>query len=232
MSQLNSSADNIAAHNGHDRIYGIILAAASIILAAFMAMHPTVHSHHPQSFIEEMTGIAHVNNIVHGSLMANMGLLVLGLIGVCDRLGWHRLLVRGGFVAYVMGAIGGMFAAIVNGFVVGALVSGAAGDADADTVMERLRPALDALHLTGEMCSRLFVVAACAAALLWSWAMFMRGGAMRTIGVIGIVAGALPLILLVAGHLHMDVHGFGLFVLMQAIWYIAVASLLIRARVR
>lgn len=215
--------------NESNRGYGFLLIGASVVMVTFMAMHPTVHVHDPESFVDEMTGIAHLNNIVHGSLIATMGLVVLGLSGLCSQLGWRSMLVRGGFIAYVMGALGGMFAAITNGFVVGLLMEYT--DGDADTVLDRLDATLSALHVFSEICSQLFVIAASVAVMAWSINMLLKSGGMRIVGVVGLTVGILPLALLLVGHLRMNVHGFGLFVLLQAVWYISASVLLIRARV-
>ena len=50
------------------------------------------------------------------------------------------------------------------------------------------------------------------------------------VGVMGLIVAGLPLIALVAGYLPMDIHGFGGFVLVQSLWYLAIAAQLVRGR--
>ena len=80
------------------------------------------------------------------------------------------------------------------------------------------------------MIARLGVVALSAAVLLWSVVLAHYAGASRLVGLLGIVAAAAPPLFMFAGHLPMNVHGFGAFILTQSIWYLAVAVLLIRHR--
>ena len=57
-----------------------------------------------------------------------------------------------------------------------------------------------------------------------------KGGASRGVGILGLLCALVPLVALAGGHLRMDLHGFGAFLLMQAIWSCAVAVLLLRGR--
>ena len=78
---------------------GFVLGLGSIIMVAFMALHPTVHAHGAAGLASEMSRVAVRNAVVHGTLIANLGLILLGLLGLADRRGLARMLVRAGIIA-------------------------------------------------------------------------------------------------------------------------------------
>jgi hypothetical protein len=51
------------------------------------------------------------------------------------------------------------------------------------------------------------------------------------VGLIGVLAGAAPALLLITGGMRLDVHGMLLVVLVQGVWNIAVGILLIQRRI-
>src|SRR5262245_5625841 len=114
-SEPTSRADAETVPSG--RPAGVALAVASLLTVAFMAHHPTVHAHGPAGFVEEVTRGALVNGVVHGSLIALVGVFVYGFTGLASRLGMNSALARAGLVAYGMGAIALVAAALANGFI-------------------------------------------------------------------------------------------------------------------
>jgi hypothetical protein len=83
-------------------------------------------------------------------------------------------------------------------------------------------------HSVNQTLAQAGTVAMSIAMLVWSLAMFERGIAARIIGVLGLLAGALPIIGLLSGLLRLDVQGMGLVILVQAIWSLAVGIWLMR----
>jgi hypothetical protein len=67
-----------------------------------------------------------------------------------------------------------------------------------------------------------------AATLLWSILLVHGSGGWRSAGIIGMACGSIPLIAIFAGHLPMDLHGFGLFILLQGTWGVAAGIQLLR----
>src|SRR5947208_2877070 len=55
--------------------------------------------------------------------------------------------------------------------------------------------------------------------------------AARAVGGLGCVAGGLPVVALLSGHLPMNVHGVLAFILAQTVWSLAVAAMLIANRI-
>src|SRR5262245_62051538 len=195
---------------------GWVIAGASVAMVVFMAMHPTVHS--PRS------------SFVHGALIATMAVLIVGFWVFAERLamGGTGLLARGGLVAYVLGAVAGMGAAAINGIVVPALI--AEYDLGGAGMNESWRALTHFLHTTNWVLAEMMVVGSSVAVVLWSLALLRRGGGWRAIGFAGLVCGVLPVAALAAGRLPMSVHGFGAFVLVQAVWGVAVGVAMVRGK--
>jgi hypothetical protein len=211
------------------RTAGIMIASASVLSVLFMAYHPTIHPHHTDDLFAEMNKVAFANRIVHGFLIALTGVLVCGFSCLASRLGFSSSVVRAGFVAYVMGSIAISAAALINGFMLPDLVLRYEGrPKEALEIMTHL---LDWGGVVSHLCSKMGVLAMSIAIVLWSMTLVGRPGATRAAGLFGCVGGAALGIALLAGHLHMDVHGMLAFVLTQTIWSLMVAVQLIRGRI-
>ncbi len=65
--------------------------------------------------------------------------------------------------------------------------------------------------------------------ILWSITLFRFGVLERRIGIIGWFISLTALFGLLSGHVHMSAHGFGLIVLLQGVWAIALGVSMLRA---
>jgi hypothetical protein len=86
-----------------------------------------------------------------------------------------------------------------------------------------------AFHLSGDLnqaFALVFVVASSAAILLWSIAILRSGIFSRALGIYGCFVAPLTLIAVLSGHIRLNVHGFGIVVLSQAVWFISAGVLL------
>jgi hypothetical protein len=206
---------------------GITLAAGSLLVVLFMAMHPTGHGHAGASLLEHL--MQDRNAIVHGVLIALMVPVLVGFVAFAARLGLHRLWALTGLVLYGIGILAGMSAALVNGFIVPAVAAHFASHGDAG--VELATPSLVLCHAVNTACAQVDVIGVSAAAVFWGCGLLRRQGLLRAVGALGIVCGAVPLLALALGRLPMDLHGFGAFILMQTVWGLGVAAALIRRRV-
>ncbi len=209
------------------RATGIALLIASVLTVALMATHPTVHAHEPAEFIGAVARQATTNAVVHGSLIVLMGILVYCYSCLASRLGLDSACVRAGLVAYVMGIVAVMPAALTGGFLIPEFVERFRDRPAQDLLV--MKHILTLCSLAMQLGTRVWVVATSAAVILWSVALTGRGA--RTVGVLGVVAGVAPLVALAAGRLPTNVHGVGAFVLVQAVWGVAVGVLMIRGRI-
>lgn len=211
------------------RIAGSWIALASLLSVVVMAHHPTAVSRGLGGFVEEVQRGAVFNGAVHGILVALAAVLFCGFTFLASRLGMNSFAVRGGLVAYGMGLAAMTAAASLNGFILAEFVSHYHSSAAAD--LETMQHALRLIHAANQVCSRLGVVALSLAVVLWSASLARWPGLPRAVGILGAVAGGLPLVALLSGHLPMNVHGVLAFVVAQTVWDLAVAMLLIRNRV-
>ena len=83
--------------------------------------------------------------------------------------------------------------------------------------------------LLNQAFARVLVVASSISILLWSATIARSRALALGMGVYGLFLGPATVLAVVSGHLSLDVHGFGLVVLGQAVWFIGVGVLLCRA---
>ena len=151
--------------------------------------------------------------------------LFLGAVGLSHRLAGPSRLAVAALVLYGFASAAGMMAAVVSGFVGPELareIQTASAEADGWRMVFHYN------GLLNQAFAKVLVLASCVAIALWSVAMVRSRVLARGIGIYGLVSGSVIVIALVAGQLPLDVHGFGLVVLAQAVWFIVVGSLLCR----
>lgn len=165
-----------------DKFAGGVIAAASVLVVAAMAHHPSSSAN------------AGLSNFVHGTMMALTLMLLGGFARFAAIRGFDRNLVLFGFVAYAAGAAGNLFAAAVNGFAVPALAMKGA-DKSVFAFAWELNQAL----------AYAAIYAMSAAFVLWGCDMLARGP--RLVGAAGVIAGFVPTALLSIGALDMHVAG-------------------------
>lgn len=222
------AGSGVAVGAGGTRVCAVVLGAASLALAAFMAMHPTPHAHDLEGLVKGLEEGAGFNGFVHGTLTGLLGVVFVCLWTLVDVLGAGRLLVRGGLVAYGAGAMSMGGAALINGFILPGLAS-RHGAADT-TYIEKLRPLVAICQEANTTLAQGGVIAASVAVVLWSVAMLRKETFAPVPGIIGLLAGIVPVAALAGGRLPMSVHGFGGFLLLQVVWYLGVAVWLFRLR--
>ena len=182
---------------GNDRVAGTILVVAS--LASMLVM-----AHHPSDSHQMVLG-----QLVHGAMIAIVGLTALGLVQFARVLGLDRLTVLAGLIAYAIALFADIGAATINGFVVTNLVAHGVEDHAIFAFAWEANQAL----------ARLGVVATGTAFFLWSIGLVTRGAWMgRALGALGILAGAVPMVLLGTGMMRMNLHGAIPIYAGQALW--------------
>ncbi|HEV7675208.1 MAG TPA: hypothetical protein VGQ12_11815 [Candidatus Angelobacter sp.] len=89
------------------------------------------------------------------------------------------------------------------------------------------------LQLSGHLnqaFALIFVVASSVAIVLWSAAIIRSNVFSRALGVFGCLLGPLTILVVLSGHLRLNVHGFGMVALSQSIWFISAGVLLWREK--
>lgn len=96
--------------------------------------------------------------------------------------------------------------------------------------MTTLRAAYEFNHQMNQAFAKVFVVGAALAIIAWSYAVASLGAVERCVAWYGWFVGVVSLAALFSGHVRMDAHGFGMIVLLQAIWNIALGVSMLRTR--
>jgi hypothetical protein len=207
-------------------IHGLSLIAGSLGCVVTMLIHPT-----------GMGSLASVGEVMHETQF-NMGIHILGLLslpfvlfgfaGVSQRAGWDRPASQFALVVYLLSAVAIMFAAIASGILGPVLMQSMIGATK--EVQQGLETALAYNYQLNQACAKVFVVGASLAIVSWSFAIAHLGRIERAISRFGWLVGAVVLAAFVSGHIHVDVHGFGIIIFLQSAWAIALGAAMIRLR--
>ena len=218
---------NRAGTAGEARIAGIVLVATTLLSILMMAHHPTASTHEPASLAADLAGKATLSRVVHGALIAMIGLELYAFVVFAGRIANGRSAARAGLVAYAIGAGAMMGAALISGFVMSSLAAYYAGAADPAPFVDFAR-----LSMTGNQAlANLGVFAMSTAIVLWSIALLHDRARGRWLAIVGFVTGLAPAIALAAGAIRLDVHGMLLVVVAQAVWNLAAGIEMIRGRI-
>jgi hypothetical protein len=208
------------------RLAGALIVLAWLLSLAFLAHHPVVRVHALEDVVADMERQATADRIVHGALITAAGFLLYGFTCLASRLGLDSFVVRAGLIAYALASGGMVAAALADGFVTPDFIALFHGRPTSE--LEMMKEIMAFCGVGIRVCTRFGVITMSIAALFWSGALFRGRGLVRTVGVLGWIAGAGPLIAISIGFLPMNVHGVMSFMLSQAVWSAGVAALLVR----
>lgn len=189
------------------------------VMLLVMLMHPT-----GSEAVGDADGTRHVLAMarwVHGVAIAAIPLLLAGMASLSWRLRAKPALALGGFVSFALASVAVMLAAIMSGFVATSVLDRlpAAGDPLRDVALQQMHYT----HLLNQAFAKVYVGLAGFAFVLWSLAMRGDRGFPAALSWFGYVAGLLPFVGVAVGHLHLEVQGFGLVMLLHAAWMMAAA---------
>jgi hypothetical protein len=193
---------------------GVAFLVATAAGLATMALHPL-----PHDLLSDPLHTARLGAFVHGLAIASAPLSFLGALALFRRTAAADRLSLAALVCYGFSLIAVALAAAVSGFVVtGLAING-----------EPIPRALYQLAgLFNQAFAKIFVVASSTAILLWSLSILRGRTLPRALALYGLLISPLLIALVVTGSLRLDVHGFGLVVLLQALWFTAAGVLLLR----
>ena len=207
------------------RAAGIAIAICAMVTIFAISHHPTVSTRAPAEALTQMVQLATTDRIVHGSLIAIMGILLFCFAVFTLRRGLHRATSVAAIIAYAAGIAAVIGAALIDGFLTPAIAERYAGTPP--DVLKTVIPFLLVGALAIQILSKFGFVAMSIGVAFWSADLFMTPGVLRVTGAIGFVSGIVAVGLLAfAGHL--NPHSLGAIVIVQAVWYLAVAVLLVR----
>ncbi|HEV8630871.1 MAG TPA: hypothetical protein VGV61_11180 [Thermoanaerobaculia bacterium] len=204
-----------------NRLGGAALIVASLSSLLVMLHHPTGHDLLSPG---GQAAAVHRNVVVHGMALAAVPLMLLGTLALTQRLRAPNRLAVMAFVTYAFASAAVTCAAVMSGLVapraVGAILESGEGPNGAWHMMLRYTAWLN------RGFAQVFVVASAVAILLWALAILRGRGLALWAGWLGIVVCLLVLAVAFSGHMWDSIHVFGLVVLAEAVWFVAVGVLL------
>jgi hypothetical protein len=207
-----------------NRLGGIALILGAVSGMITMSLHPVAGAHPitPAQFEK----IAMLMVGVHVLAIAGVPFSFLGALALTRRLDSPRRMALVGLVVYSLGLVAVMIAPAMSGLVgtevIRHMIARGAGS-------EQWRTLMEYNFLINQAFAKIFVVASCSAVALWSLAIVKSRTLPIAIGIYGLLLGPVIIIAVISGGLSLDVHGFGLVIFGQAIWFIVVGILLLRS---
>ena len=190
-----------------NRKAGIALICGSFGAVATMAIHPTGSTPH----------LSIVSAIAHGLALLSILLLLLGTIGLTVILNAGDRLAVTALVTYSFATVAVMLAATVSGFIMPNLISMMARDTAAGGAPWRI--VIASFFQINQVFSKLYSVGGSLAICLWSVACLRQGRPMAS-AIYGAVSAPLVVLLILVGHLRLDIHGMAIVMLSQVIWFV------------
>ncbi|HEY0779286.1 MAG TPA: hypothetical protein VGD56_15070 [Gemmatirosa sp.] len=223
-----------------DRRAAGLLATAALLSILIVLHHPTIQGRHGAAdFAAGIAAIGPALRVVHGALLVLLGVQALGFFQLSARLGWNRLPVAAGFLAYAAGVMVLAIPALLDGFVApdlaaacvrtvaGATAGAAPACGAADGATFRLVGTI-----VQDFTKAGFVAIAVATA---AWAVALLAGAAedafaRAAGAVGLLCAAAPIAFLLGTDVLLRPTTLAGFVAAQLVWSLVAAALLVRAR--
>lgn len=208
------------------RTAGIAIAASAVASIVFVALDEGGSGKDALSIMQSMVKTQPMHQLVHVVAMVCVGGFLYGYSVLSQRLGLHRPPVLIGLVSYALGTVLMLLGTVIDGFVsTDAAAMFLGGSPAAVEQGFRIVNTLSGVLLPD--LARVAWVFQSVAAIAWSCALLRERGTQRAMGVIGLLAGALPAgIVFVVGTRMTDTVVVTI-LLAQAIWNLAAAAALI-----
>ena len=190
---------------------GTLLICGSLGAAVTMAIHPTGVTPH----------LNIVSGIAHGLALLSVLMLLLGSFGLTLVLNNSDRLAVAALAVYAFAAVAVMFAATVSGFIMPNLLNMMARDTAVGGPPWRI--VIAAFFQMNQAFSKLYSVGGALAICLWSIA-GLRQNQAKTISTYGLVSAPLVALLILVGHIRLDIHGMAAVMLSQVIWFVLMGA--------
>jgi hypothetical protein len=206
-----------------DHKSGLALIAGMVGTIITMALHPTGHD---LTAPGQLASMAQLNVAVHSLALVCIPILFLGVLGLTRRLDAPNRLALAALVFFGFAEVAVMIAATASGLIATGLIHHIAADPG---MADMWRAVLTLNGHLNQAFALIFVMASSVAIVLWSAAILKSRVFARWLGIYGCILGPLTVLAVLSGHLRLNVHGFGLVVLGQAVWFITAGVMLWRA---
>lgn len=213
-------------HQPTARHAGIVIIVSAIASIAAVALDSMASGKDALSIMQSMIALQQSHQLVHVVAMACLGGLMFGYTVLSQQLGLKRTPVLLGLIAYGLGTMLMLIATVIDGFVGTDLAVTFAGKAP-----EAVKAGywmIQASQVVLVDIARVSWVLQSVAAVSWAVAMLGERGYQRAVGTLGLVVGALPALAIFKFGANMtDMVVLGI-LLLQAVWNIAAATVLLR----
>ena len=214
----------IAAH-ADTRAAGFLMLTATVVSIVFVALDPVVVADTSRTILEGIVANRPTHRLVHAVELACVLSLAFGFTTLAARMGLRRPAVLGACIAYVLGCLAMVGAAITDGFITG-------------DVAGYYLQAGHSVDTGREMIHLCYVVVQDFAAASWFFqsvgvlalaaALLRERGLPRIVGALGLATGALPPLAIVTTWPAMDTAVVVGILSAQMVWNAAAATLLLR----
>ncbi|HEX8169227.1 MAG TPA: hypothetical protein VF824_01660 [Thermoanaerobaculia bacterium] len=198
----------------NERNGGFALLAGNAAMLVTMLLHPTG----PEVVQSERAQL--IATIAHTVAAFAIPLMFLGALAISRKLSEVCALVVYGFAEAA-----GFIALVMSGYVATRVAHAMQGAEP--QLRDTWRVAFKYTGILNQAFSRVFVVAAAVAIIVWSTTMLRRRIFGRGIAIYGLVCGIVLTIVVASGLLRLNVHGFGVAMLALGIWFVIVAAELV-----
>jgi hypothetical protein len=207
-----------------NRLGGIALILGAVSGMITMSLHPVAGPHPltPNQF--EKLAIFMVG--VHVLAIAGIPFSFLGALALTRRLDSPGRVALTALVIYGLGLVAVMIAPAMSGLVGTEIIRKVIAHAPNP---DQWRTLMEYNHIINQAFAQIFVVASCSAVALWSFMIVKSRAFAIALGIYGLLLGPVIVIAMISGSLSLDVHGFGLIIFSQAIWFIVAGVLLLRS---
>ena len=213
--------------NTPSRAAGIAIIASAIASIAAVALDSMASGKDALTIMRSMIALQQSHQLVHIVAMACLGGLMFGYTVLSQQLGLKRAPVLLGLIAYAMGTMLMLIATVIDGFIGTDLAVMFVGKSP-EAVKAGYWMIQAASNVVLIDIARVSWVFQSVAAVCWAVALLGERGYLRAVGVLGLVVGALPAIAVcLAGSNMTEMVVVGI-LLLQAVWNIAAASVLLR----
>lgn len=207
-----------------NRKAGIALIAGSIGGIVTMAIHP-VPSRAPMS-ADRVQHLMSMSPIAHSLAIASFVLLFLGACGLARHLARPNRLAFCALVTFGFACVAILNATAVSGFIVPGIMKLMVQDVASAAPQWHI--AMASIFQINQAMAKIYTVLASVATVLWSIA-GLRGGLSRFVAIFGCIVAPLVALLVMVGHLRLDVHGMTAIMLSEVIWFVGAGAGLMRA---
>ncbi|MFT6268649.1 MAG: hypothetical protein ACJAVV_001464 [Alphaproteobacteria bacterium] len=207
------------------QIAGIIIVFSSILSITLMTHHPTISANDISTQVTETISEVKLNKIVHGGLISLLILNFAAFTIYSISRGIQNLLVLIALLAYAMSTVMMTGAALINGFVFPSFLQDIAQD---HQHLLEFTPLIKVFswNINQTFASASVVATSCAISL-WSLNLFHANLFQKLVAIMGLSVGIAITVLMLGGWLELDLMGMTAVVLVQSVWNMGIAYLLI-----